>query len=175
MQDVLADIQRKIYIDSLTGVYNRRFFDEMMFLHHQHQEQVESLTLILFDMQHFKFINDTYGHLVGDQVLHGVAQAVQAQTRSDDSVIRYGGDEFVVMLTNCSEDAVKNKIDSLKKAVQTVRYGNAAEYQAAAEFGYAYAPHFERRSERLREMFRQADQMVYENKALLKAKAGMRK
>jgi two-component system cell cycle response regulator len=86
--------------DSLTGIYNRRSFDERI------ADEVERshrygrpLALVMFDIDHFKRCNDTYGHRGGDYVLHGVAQLVQERARKLDFVARYGGEEFAIIIT----------------------------------------------------------------------------
>ena len=85
--------------DALTGVYNRRSFDEKVDdeVARAHR-YTRPLALLLFDIDHFKRCNDTYGHRAGDHVLRGVAQAVLQRARKHDFVARYGGEEFAVIL-----------------------------------------------------------------------------
>jgi diguanylate cyclase (GGDEF)-like protein len=85
--------------DALTGVYNRRSFDEKIEDEVGRAHRYERpLALLLFDIDHFKRCNDTYGHRTGDYVLREVAQLVQGRARKHDFVARYGGEEFAVML-----------------------------------------------------------------------------
>ena len=96
------DISRQIRNarkDTLTGLFSRRYLDEQLpglMKAHRHNEQ--ALSLLIIDLDHFKAINDTHGHLVGDEVLWRVAEAVRATVRSADSAVRYGGEEFCVIL-----------------------------------------------------------------------------
>ena len=88
--------------DSLTGLYNRRYFD----VHHsamvqQAEELNKPLTFMMVDIDHFKNVNDTHGHQAGDLILHQVAQRMQSCLRSIDLVARYGGEEFIV-ITNAA-------------------------------------------------------------------------
>ena len=80
-----------LYIDSLTGIYNRRYYDE----HFQGANDIQAMVVI--DVDNFKHINDNYGHDVGDIVLQSIAQTVLSCVRKTDVVIRYGGDEFVII------------------------------------------------------------------------------
>lgn len=88
-------------MDWLTGVYNRSHFYELA----RHEFAIATryerpLTMCMLDVDHFKQINDRYGHLVGDQVLRAVAQTVAHQIRTADSIGRFGGEEFILLLPN---------------------------------------------------------------------------
>lgn len=85
--------------DALTGINNRRFFDQRLDEEISRHSRLESsLSCLFIDIDHFKVINDSYGHDVGDSVLKKVAELVRAQTRSIDVVARYGGEEFAILL-----------------------------------------------------------------------------
>lgn len=88
------------HTDGLTGVYNRAYFDERLALEwHRSQRSRSPLGLLLLDIDHFKMVNDTYGHLAGDACLKQVASVISAAVRRPtDEVFRYGGEEFVVLL-----------------------------------------------------------------------------
>lgn len=99
----IAKLERDAIEDPLTGTYNRRYLDSKM------AEEVERakrlhipLSAVLIDLDHFKHVNDTYGHDVGDMVLRHVCGLIIASARPSDTVIRYGGEEFVVIAPNCS-------------------------------------------------------------------------
>ncbi|NWC94931.1 MULTISPECIES: sensor domain-containing diguanylate cyclase [unclassified Pseudomonas] len=101
--------------DALTGVYNRRRFDEKLAEYSLlFQRSARAFALLLIDVDHFKRINDTHGHAVGDDVLRQLAQLIQQTTRATDFVARYGGEEFAVLLPEIeapdSPDVVAEKI-----------------------------------------------------------------
>jgi len=99
--------------DPLTGVYNRRYFNEVI-----EQELVRSrryehpIGFLMIDIDRFKEINDRFGHQMGDRVLKAVADLLVAQVRESDIVVRYGGDEFLIMLleTDGETEAVAERI-----------------------------------------------------------------
>ncbi len=99
--------------DPLTGVYNRRYFTEVVEQEIARSKRyVHPLGFLMIDIDHFKMINDRFGHQMGDRVLQAVAELLQSQVRDTDLVVRYGGDEFLVMLieTNGETDTVKQRI-----------------------------------------------------------------
>ncbi|HKJ28421.1 MAG TPA: GGDEF domain-containing protein [Anaerolineales bacterium] len=92
-------------IDPLTQVFNRRhFFELAQQALQQSQQDGRSIAAIMVDLDHFKAINDTYGHRAGDQVLQAAAQFIQASIRENDILARYGGEEFAVVLPNTTLD-----------------------------------------------------------------------
>lgn len=93
-------------LDQLTGLHNRRYFyDQVGLAIAQHQRYRSPFCLLVIDIDHFKAINDCYGHQVGDQVLIGVADALKQQVRNSDILVRFGGEEFVIIFTNTSNDS----------------------------------------------------------------------
>ncbi len=101
-------IQRLATIDGLTGTYNRRF--GLTRLREEYKRAIRAevpLSVAMFDIDHFKAVNDTYGHVVGDRVLASVAAAARRTLREGDVLIRYGGEEFMILLVGASsEDGV---------------------------------------------------------------------
>ncbi|MCS3466469.1 diguanylate cyclase (GGDEF)-like protein [Pseudomonas sp. JUb42] len=106
-QDTLRGMMRQLEevaaTDELTNLYNRRYFLRMASreLHGMHEEQTHGLALI--DLDHFKRINDAYGHAVGDRVLQTFATVTQGSLRESDILARYGGEEFVMLIPRCSQ------------------------------------------------------------------------
>jgi len=97
--------ERDARVDSLTGLHNRRWLDEMFErLIGRSRLNAQPFSVLMLDVDHFKEYNDAYGHLSGDEVLRGVADALVAQARPSDSVARYGGEEFIVLLPDTGED-----------------------------------------------------------------------
>jgi len=105
---LLDEIERLATRDSLTGLANRRLFDESLQREAARSHRLGTpLSLLVLDVDHFKQVNDNYGHQTGDAVLREVADALVANTKNFDVAARYGGDEFVVLLPGCSrEDAM---------------------------------------------------------------------
>lgn len=93
--------------DSLTGLGNRRYFDEQLkrAMHHANRHQY-NVGMIVCDLDKFKLINDTYGHHIGDQVLTHFADALRSSIRDSDSIFRFGGDEFTILVENASEQSL---------------------------------------------------------------------
>ena len=100
-----AKIQREAFIDGLTKIANRRYFDKYLDRQWELQQQNRTyLSVLLCDVDHFKFYNDTYGHQAGDECLQQVAQALSMAVRKTDLVARYGGEEFVVVMPKTSPE-----------------------------------------------------------------------
>ena len=113
----------KIYYDPLTGIYNRRFFDENLNrVINTLSRSGGVLSVMMIDIDFFKNFNDTYGHSAGDECLKTVAEALsKSAVRADDFVARYGGDEFAVVLPNTEEDGARMIAE---KMIQNVRVCN---------------------------------------------------
>ncbi len=106
---------QKIYIDSVSGLYNRRYYDEQL------SELCSAQALVMLDVDSFKMINDSYGHQTGDAALHMIAQAVKSCVRSSDAVVRYGGDEFVIVLWGIPKNIFERKLAEIQKKVKELR------------------------------------------------------
>ncbi|MEF3254715.1 MAG: diguanylate cyclase [Deferribacterales bacterium] len=107
--------------DELTKLYNRRFFWENLIKEdNRHKRNDSEYSILLMDIDHFKKINDTYGHSGGDTVLYNVAQTIKKSVRNIDVVARYGGEEFIVLLPDTSKNnalVVANKILNAVKSI----------------------------------------------------------
>jgi len=107
------------YCDSLTGIRNRSTFEESFDRElHLAQRHQQDLTLLVIDIDHFKQVNDQHGHALGDEVIIEVANRIQASIRTTDMLFRYGGEEFVVLLTNSDCEA---SYDIAERILQSVR------------------------------------------------------
>lgn len=116
---------RLINQDQLTGVLNRRgFFQAITPLAHLAKRNGFKVGLLMIDLDHFKDVNDTFGHQVGDKVLVSVASAIVANTRASDLVGRYGGEEFVVFLPKVREDGFIQVAEKIRRAVHSVKPQN---------------------------------------------------
>lgn len=115
----VAELERHAYRDTLTGLWNRRYFDATVVTEtsradrHQHP-----LSLLVIDVDRFKQVNDTHGHAVGDQVLKAVAAILQKRCRTGDLLMRWGGDEFAVLATFCGWRSAKILAEDLRRIVE---------------------------------------------------------
>jgi diguanylate cyclase (GGDEF)-like protein len=109
------EFERLAQVDSLTGLANRRVAEERLALEAARSKRYgRPLTLIAFDLNNFKHINDTYGHPVGDQVLKCFAQRLQTAVRKTDVAARMGGDEFLALLPDCATSHVEVLLSRLR-------------------------------------------------------------
>lgn len=121
-------------IDYLTGIYNRRMFSEQMEAEHQRARRYGSeLSLIMFDLDHFKRINDTYSHNIGDHVLKEVAQLVSDNIRAYDIFARWGGEEFIVLIPKNDQKHAVILAEKLRCLFEVHDFGNGL--QVTASFG----------------------------------------
>jgi diguanylate cyclase (GGDEF)-like protein len=126
--EVDAEFQSRVYEvsvrDGLTRVYNRKYFEDRLSAEVAYARRHRSLlALLMLDIDHFKQVNDTHGHLIGDRVLMEVATLVRAQVRSEDVLARYGGEEFVVLVREIMPPGVMVLAERIRKAVEAMRVG----------------------------------------------------
>jgi diguanylate cyclase (GGDEF)-like protein len=122
--------------DGLTGVFNRQyFFDLMKEEYYKAVENDNSLSVIMFDVDNFKSINDNYGHLVGDQVLKAIADSVNQVIRDFDIFARYGGDEFVVGLPGTEALAADKVAVRIKDNINQIRIENEKNLKISCSIG----------------------------------------
>ena len=117
------EIYRLTTVDGLTQVYNKRYFMEVLEreISRGHRYGRE-LSLIMFDIDHFKNINDTYGHLAGDHVLHQLAQVVKERIRREDIMARYGGEEFAIVLPEIDAFNARQFADKIRRLVEKTAF-----------------------------------------------------
>ncbi|MDO8532365.1 MAG: diguanylate cyclase [Dehalococcoidia bacterium] len=109
--------------DGLTGLYNRRFFDEALHREIQRARRLNyPVTLLFGDIDRFKDFNDRYGHLAGDVALRNVATVLRLAVREVDVVARYGGEEFTIIFPGCAYDDAGNVAEKLRSAVEQARF-----------------------------------------------------
>jgi len=118
----LESVRVESLTDSLTGLSNRRMFDETLRMRlEEARAQNTELCLVLCDIDHFKRFNDTWGHHTGDQILRFLASAMQAHARPDFLIARYGGEEFAMIMPRVSMRAAAQTAEALRAAIQTKR------------------------------------------------------
>lgn len=117
------EIERVATIDKLTGIYNRHKFEELFELESERSRRFgEPLSLILIDIDHFKSVNDTYGHDIGDEVLKGLSLVVQTNIRKIDIFARWGGEEFLVLSPNSNIESIQVLAEKLRKEVEEAKF-----------------------------------------------------
>lgn len=134
-----AELAEEASKDPLTGLRNRRrFVDDLDGRLRGAVAAGEPLSLVLIDVDHFKVINDTHGHAVGDDVLVGVAEALRGHARAED-VVRYGGEEFVVLLPRLGPAAAAERAEVLRAACAAVQV-EVEDVRVTISAGVASAP-----------------------------------
>lgn len=117
-----GEMRQLATLDPLTGVYNRRTFLDLARRElSRTQRQSAPLALLLLDLDHFKSVNDTYGHLAGDEVLVAFARLVQGNLRREDLVMRYGGEEFCVLLPGVESEAACHLAERMRAGAGALR------------------------------------------------------
>ena len=115
---VKSDLLKAASLDDLTGLYNRRHFTEWFEVEIRRAKNYRiPLSLFLFDIDHFKSVNDTYGHNAGDMVLRKLGKVVRRHTRSSDFVARYGGEEFVSVMTAADKEQAFSYANILREII----------------------------------------------------------
>ncbi|MBX3603844.1 MAG: GGDEF domain-containing protein [Piscinibacter sp.] len=152
-------------LDALTGVMNRRGFDEAMTgVLADHPEDEPGPSVVLIDLDHFKQVNDRYGHVFGDTVLKTVAHAIRACVKGRDLVARFGGEEFVVLLPSTSLAGARALAEQVRTTIAgaRVRRGGSAEAVGAITVSLGVAAR--RPGEALEPLIERADQALYRSK-----------
>lgn len=109
--------------DGLTSLYNRHYLDtHLRNLTHASLEKTKHMSLLIMDMDHFKSVNDTYGHDVGDEVLRQLAQVIIETTRSSDLAARYGGEEFVILMPETPFSSAYDVAERIRRTVETTPF-----------------------------------------------------
>ncbi len=139
-------------IDELTGAYSRHFLSNYINAHPN-----ESGTLIIIDLDNFKMINDEYGHVVGDAVLKTTASIIQNSIRSDDLSIRYGGDEFLIILRQDTQNNGTDVMDRIK-----IQLSSQNQFAFSIDFSYGIAVFDSMLN--ISSYIEQADKLMYQNK-----------
>jgi two-component system cell cycle response regulator len=148
--------------DGLTGMHNRRYFDDALREYLQEFERIDRpIGLMILDLDHFKLVNDTHGHDVGDEVLRTVAACLKDMTRYHDIVARLGGEEFAIVAPNMELEVLSRFAERIRKAVasQPVATGNVR-LTVTASVGIAV---WDRR-ESMEDLYRRADARLYQAK-----------
>ncbi len=114
------DLEKKVIHDKLTGAYNREYFEQnYQNILSEYSSLNNKLAIAILDIDHFKLVNDKYGHDVGDEVLKEFVDVINENSRQDDVLIRWGGEEFIVLLKVGSKEHTIKALENLRKAIES--------------------------------------------------------
>ena len=149
----LQGYQDKLYIDPVTGVYNRRYFEDEI------RNMQNSAGVAMIDLDDFKLYNDIYGHDMGDQVLCIVADVIKNCIRKTDKLIRYGGDEFLLILSDMVRGTLRGKLLQIQEAIENATIPNCSRLKLTASIGGVISE-----DGQIDEAIAKADQLMYKAK-----------
>lgn len=149
----LKGYQDKLYIDPVTGVYNRRYFEDEI------RNMQNSAGVAMIDLDDFKLYNDIYGHDMGDQVLCIVADVIKNCIRKTDKLIRYGGDEFLLILSDMVRGTLRGKLRQIQEAIENATIPNCSRLKLTASIGGVISE-----DGQIDEAIAKADQLMYKAK-----------
>ena len=162
LEVALDRIQELANRDSLTGLYNRRYAQELIDHHvHLKDRNGRPLAMALIDLDHFKQVNDQYGHAVGDRVLQTFAQQARQATRDADIVARWGGEEFLIVMPETSADGAALLVERLREALSAVAVSDAV---PALRIAFSAGITAHRAGEHTDQTVQRADEALYEAK-----------
>ena len=150
----------------LTNIFNRRKIEEICELELLRNKRYKSdLSIIFFDINSFKIINDTLGHHLGDEVLVKISNIIEKSIRSIDSIERWGGDEFLIILPQTNLSQCKNIVSHLEKQLNELEFSKTI--KVTCSFGIATY----KENDTLDSLLKKADESMYEEKTRLKIKS----
>jgi len=163
----MSMLTEKINLDHLTGLYNRKYLDEyvetMLQTHRTGTPRGgKKFAAIMLDIDNFKKINDTYGHVEGDRAIVLAADLLRRSIRKGDFVSRYGGDEFLIVLEQCSDTTPARVIRRIRESASKFNHENALPY--AIEFSVGYKVYSSLRGLTSKQLFAGIDELMYKNK-----------
>jgi diguanylate cyclase (GGDEF)-like protein len=138
-----SDLRQLSIHDPLTGLFNRRYMEETLEIEIRRAERTEHpIGVIMLDIDHFKTFNDRFGHAAGDEVLRALGTLIRTHLRAGDIACRYGGEEFVLILTEASAETAAQRAEDIRQRVKAleVRYIDAALGPLTVSLGVAVHP-----------------------------------
>ena len=154
LQETAESYRAKLYHDVLTGTYNRRYYEDIA------SRIVGPAGIALMDVDDFKICNDTYGHHAGDVALKTVASAIQSCIRSSDLLIRYGGDEFLLVLPGIPGDFLQTKLEQICTAAQMASVPGYPHFRVSLSIGGT----MQAITDSMENAVRRADRLMYQAK-----------
>lgn len=157
-------LEKKAYVDLQTGLPNKSKCEEML---NNYEYITEPMGFVMFDLNNLKCANDTYGHAVGDQLITNFARLLRNAIPAKDFVGRYGGDEFIAIITQTTKNEILKIMDEVH---DEVRHFNENIHKVEVSYAYGYAFSEDYADCTIKTLFDKADKHMYENKAIEKAK-----
>lgn len=151
--DLFVHYNDKLYKDAITDAFNRRYYEDEM------KEREWTAGIALVDLDDFKLYNDTYGHNAGDMALRTVADVVRKHTRKSDCLIRFGGDEFLLVMPDIAEDVFNKKLQTIKKRVHEANIPGYTKLQISISVGGTLC-----QNEKIDAAVTRADHLMYQAK-----------
>ena len=163
-----GELARLVMFDSLTGLPNRRMLQEhfQMAAAHQQRSPKDNLVLLFLDLDGFKKINDTYGHKAGDAVLKATAERVRSMIRTNDTVARWGGYEFIVLLEQVAMPHMKELVRRLREQIESPIIFEGHQLTVGVSIGVEVCPDS---GAELDDIIKHADHAMYEDKSVRKS------
>lgn len=159
LKELLSEVEYLSFHDELTGLYNRRYFENE--LHRLSTSRRLPLTLLVADMDKLKFINDNYGHKMGDHYIKAAAEILDNSSREEDIVARIGGDEFAMILAETGFQAADKIYQRIKNNIEVYNQENKLVRRLEISLGFAVKT---KKEQNIDKIFKQADEMMYNNK-----------
>ena len=147
-------LKEELYKDPLTGAYNRRYYEEVV------RKSTGPAGIALIDVDDFKICNDTYGHYAGDMALETAANAIRSCIRNADLLIRYGGDEFLLVLPGIPSDILQAKLEQISAAVQQATVPGYSHFRLSLSIGGT----MQAITDPMENAVRRADRLMYQAK-----------
>lgn len=159
----VGDAQQQVYLDSLTSLYNQRFLGEVLAKKiEEHKRYNTPFSVLFIDVDHFKRVNDSLGHVIGSGVLGEMGDLLKGLIRNSDYAFRYGGDEFILLLSHTEGDDAVVVAERVRQAVEKNCFKiNGIEVRITVSIGLAFFPMHARSAE---EIIRIADEAMYYGK-----------
>lgn len=149
----IINYNRKLYIDPLTGAYNRQYYDEQL------AALPGEYAVGYIDLDKFKDINDTWGHHGGDEALKAAVNAMQSCVSDSDSVVRFGGDEFVIICRNITKETFAKRLEELRLTVSEIVIKEFPDMRLSVSIGGYYG------EGTVAELVKKSDELLYDAKA----------
>ena len=154
LMNEVSGYSTKLYHDALTGTYNRRYYEDVV------RTMIGPAGVVVMDLDDFKVYNDTYGHHAGDLALEATANTIRSCIRQSDTLVRFGGDEFLLILPRCPEDYMRTKLEQIRSCIQDTTVPGYAHLHLSISMGGV----LQSITDPMESAIRRADKLMYQAK-----------